>query len=506
MSHIHVPPAISDATGAGARKLYHAGTLTYTKAALGVLFFWLLWGDFCYMLMEAVTPSIMPLKFKALEAPNIVVGLVLTTIPMSMSWVLNPVISFWSDRCRSRWGRRLPFILLSIPFLVVSLIGLAFGEQVAPHLRPILGSLVAGWSPNTLAIVIIGILMVIFSFFNTFVNAVYWYLFNDVVPVHLLARFMSFFRLVSLGTGAMYSYFIFPHANTHATLIFVGAGLIYFFGFGLMCLNIKEGTYPPPPENTDGRTGVVSAVKTYGMECMCHRLYWYQFVGVLFGACGGSIGVFGLYGALALGLDLQQIGTLAAVGSIVTAILIPVSGWLADRYHPLRVVLAGQTIGFVLSPLGLIWLFWFPSTNVIFWYCLITGVLLSAPVNALNGVGDPPLLMRMFPRSRYGQFCSANNLWRSTGTALGAVLAGAFLDFVTRHHTSINPYFFSPFWSMFFGAPSLICTYNMYRTWKELGGDESYVPPLPEGAHDHHTVSVEAAPGAGSGALVDPST
>jgi len=480
----HLPPAISDATGTGPSKVFHAGTLTYTKPALAILFFWLLWGDFCYFLMEAVVPSIIPLKFKALEASNTVIGLVMVTIPMSMGLVLNPVISYRSDRHRGRLGRRIPFILYSVPFIVVSLIGLGFGQQIAAHLRPLLGSLVAGWSPNTLAIVVIGILMVIFSLFNTFVNSVYWYLFNDVVPVHLLARFMSFFRLVSLGTGALYSMFIFQYSEFHAAWIFVGAALLYFFGFGLMCLNVKEGAYPPPPENIDGKTGVLSAVKTYGKECLFHRLYWFQFIGTMCGSCSYSIALFGIFGSLALGLTATQFYRIASIIAIVTAVLIPIAGWLADRYHPTRVVLAGSLIGFVLCPTGLIWLFWLPSPTVVFWYSLATGVLLSAPLGALGFMGDPPLLMRLFPRSRYGQFCSANNLWRSIGFAGGALLAGIFLDFVTRHSRTSCPYFFIPYWQMFFGAPAVVCNYNLYRTWKELGGDESYVPPLPEGSQD----------------------
>ena len=113
---LFVPP-MSDQTGenpAVPPKTYHAGTLTYTKPALAVLFFWLLWGDFCYMLMEAVTPSIMPLRFKDLGASNKEIGLILGTIPGFIYTVLNPIISFKSDRFRSRWGRRIPFIFFSI--------------------------------------------------------------------------------------------------------------------------------------------------------------------------------------------------------------------------------------------------------------------------------------------------------------------------------------------------------------------------------------------------------
>jgi hypothetical protein len=36
--------------------VFRAGTLVYTKMSLAVLFFWLLWGDFCYVLMESGRP------------------------------------------------------------------------------------------------------------------------------------------------------------------------------------------------------------------------------------------------------------------------------------------------------------------------------------------------------------------------------------------------------------------------------------------------------------------
>ena len=89
----HPPPAISDATGVGPNKIYHAGTLTYTKAALAGLFFWLLWGDFCYTVMESVTGPIMQLKFQKLDASNTEIGLILGTIPSIVYSILNPIIT-----------------------------------------------------------------------------------------------------------------------------------------------------------------------------------------------------------------------------------------------------------------------------------------------------------------------------------------------------------------------------------------------------------------------------
>lgn len=111
-------------------KTYHCGTLTYTKPALVILFFWLIWGDVCYTLMESVTGPIMLVKFQKLGAMNWEVALILSTIPTTVYSFFNPIISFKSDRFRSRWGRRIPFILFSMPFLVLGLVGLAFGDRL----------------------------------------------------------------------------------------------------------------------------------------------------------------------------------------------------------------------------------------------------------------------------------------------------------------------------------------------------------------------------------------
>ena len=84
--------------------LYRCGTLTYTKAGVLSLFLWLLWGDFVFTLMETVVPSIVPLQLEKLGANNTTIGLIGVTIAGVMNMTMNPVISFKSDRHRSKWG------------------------------------------------------------------------------------------------------------------------------------------------------------------------------------------------------------------------------------------------------------------------------------------------------------------------------------------------------------------------------------------------------------------
>jgi maltose/moltooligosaccharide transporter len=467
--------------------IYRAGTLVYTKASLAILFFWLLWGDFCYVLMEAVGPSVIPFKFQALNASNKEIGLIMGSIPAFLYMIMNPIVSFRSDRFRSRWGRRIPFIFFTIPPLVLCLIGLAFADKLGFWLHSHLGAAVAHVSPNEFAIWTIGALLVAFTFFNTFLTSIFWYLFNDVVPERFLARFMSWFRTISLFSGALYNICIFRYAGTHGTEILVGVSILYFFGFGLMCLFVKEGEYPPAPAYVGGESGLIAAVKTYAVECHFTPLYWYQWMGTFFGTLGGCAGAigsgwlnaFGIFYYQAVGLTQGETGEVYSVIGFVVAALVLVSGWLADRYHPIRVALAGAALTlWVVYPVCLIWLVWHPSHRVAYWASMAIGVFLMAPAIALVGVYDPPLFMRLFPRSRYGQFCSTNAIWRSVAGIIGGFSAGAFLDVMAHSLGKERAYLCAPLWQLIFGIPGFYFFLKLYQTWKKLGGDNAYVAPV----------------------------
>ena len=121
-----VPQSKGDSGDPAANSRYSVGTLTYSKLGLFALFGWLLWGDFCFQMMAEITPSIIPLKLNHLDAPNWAIGLIITTLPGILNMTVCPWISYTSDRHRGPKGRRIPFILGTIPFLTAFLLLLAF--------------------------------------------------------------------------------------------------------------------------------------------------------------------------------------------------------------------------------------------------------------------------------------------------------------------------------------------------------------------------------------------
>ena len=463
---------------AGQAKTYHCGTLTYTKAGLFALFAWLLWGDFCFTMMEAVVPSILPLKLKDLGCSNWLMGLILTTAPGILNMTVCPYVSFKSDRYRSKWGRRIPFILWTMPFLCGSLALIGLGDDLCGILQRN-SEFLRQFTPATITIALLAGFLIMFQFFNMFVGSVFWYLFNDVVPPQFLARFVGLLKIVGTGAGALYNFFIFRYAESHMREIFIGAAVLYLVGFGMACLMIKEGEYPPVEGESDTSTRGMKGIKTFFRESFSHKLYWLRFISASFSAFAGAIGMFVIFFNREMGLSLDQIGKLGAIGSIASMAAMYCMSIFVDRWHPLRITVYGALFGVLGSFMSMVWIFVTIPGNYFFWLN-VGNVLIGTFLGALVAVATFPSDMRIFPQSRFGQFCSAQAMLQSAFTVIAGILAGLFIDVVRNLcHGSNYAYRFIFLWITVFAGISAVFRVMSYIEWHRLGGDKHFHPPAP---------------------------
>lgn len=474
----------TDSAAATNSDRFRVGTLQYTKAGLAYVFLWLLWGDFCFTLMGSVVPYILPLWLKKLDAPDWIMPIILTTIPMSITLVLNPIISTASDRHRGPRGRRIPFLLFGTPFVTGALVLLAFAPEISQWLQRVGGPMTV-WKGVSLIVIVIGVLLALFKIFDTFTNTTFWYLFNDTVPQAFMSRFMALFRVVGTIAGSLLTYFVFEHVLTHTREIFLGAAAVYFVGFTSMCLLVKEGKYPPPPSLTGDKPGLITAIRTYCRECLTHRIYWYFFIGNAFFRLTMAAGFFTiLLNQSLLGSDMKKLAMLPFWTGLVSLFLHYPSGALADRFHPLRVMVAIKITMIVLTPLQFIWLFrstWDPGTA----YCILVAFsLIDLPLWLLYNAAAMPMQMRLLPKDRYGQFSSFNALCSAFFDIVASFVVGPFMILLRRWFPDATYgedfcYRLVSLWKVPFMVGMLVFLLLLYREWKRLGGD-SYVPPEPE--------------------------
>lgn len=468
-------------TASSEKTMFRVGTLEYTRRGLFAVFLWLLWGDFCFTLMETVEPSVLPLVLKDLGASNLIISTFIITIAYALNVTVCPVVSFMSDRYRSRWGRRIPFMLFSTPFVALFLVLTGFCREIGKFLFTHFFHHAVS-SETALTIGIIAVFVAGYQFFNMFVASVYYYLFNDVVPVEYLGRFMSVFRAVGTGAGALFNFFVLQFARTHSKEIFAGFGILYFVGFMIMCLRVKEGGYPPPPEMKKGENSTLAGIKTFFKESFCHRFYWYFNLSYSFWCVGLVIGIFSVFRSLNIGLTLKELGMITGVSGIVSTVLLIPAGHYIDKNHPIRVGLSAMIWLLVSGATNIIFLWSFPHRTVLILTIITTAV--SVPIGVLLTACELPLFMRLLPQSRYGQFCSATMLVKSAMVIAAGVAAGYFMDglkwFCQVHLHIQGDYYYrlSFIWTAVFLAVAVYYRVKLYKLWLKLGGDDGYLPPM----------------------------
>jgi MFS family permease len=404
----------------GAARTWRVGTLTYTSGGLAVLVLWLLWGDFAWWMRERSAMPMIQLLLKRFEASDLLTGIFLISLPSVTSLVLGPVVSFHSDRHRGRRGRRIPFLLATTPIVSLSMIGLGMSPELGAGANRMLGG-----GADTLRICILAVIGVCWTFFEIgaiTANAVFGALINDVVPRVLIGRFFGVFRAVSLATGVLFNAKIIGHAEGHFREIFIGIGVLYAAGLTLMCLKVKEGDYPPPPPLQAGAGHpLAGAVKTYVRECFTRRYYLW---GIAFFALGNlsfvPVNTFMLAAARSYGMSLEAYGRIFVVMFVCSFVLAYPLGWLADRYHPLRVgcvALVGYAIAGAAG-------FWLIADQGSFGAALLAHGILSG----CFFTGTAAVCQVIFPRLSFAQFAAAAGMVNSLLQILLGPLLGWFLD------------------------------------------------------------------------------
>lgn len=446
-------------------KTYKVGTLVYTSRALITVMFWMLLGDLCLQIMEQLPTSLVPLQLRWASASDTLIGFITGSLPAVLGILLNPVIGVQSDRHRGRFGRRRPFLLGATPLVVVALIGLGFAKPVSGFLSGAFGA----ESPAAVEIGWIGGCMVVFVVANTYIMQVYQFLFVDVIPAEVMGKFVGCYRAVGALGAFVFHRYMFGQAETQTAWIYVISAGLYAVSFLLMIWKVKEGDYPEPPP----KESFVKTTKAYFTECFSRSFYlktyslafcfWSAIVPlwtflVFFGTKPGQDMGY----APTLGLSLDAFGQARGWCSLVQVPVFFLVGPLVDRFHPLRVGM----VGMLLSSATFFANFFFVHSEGSFTFWLIVNFI----AQAIYMGAYLAILPRLLPRSKYGQFFTANQIFGFAGVALAPVLCGALLE-------TTKDYRFIYVWCGTCTLAGFAMCALLYRHWMRLGGDAAYRPP-----------------------------
>jgi MFS family permease len=447
-------------------KLWNRGTLTYTTGALAVLFFWLLWGDFAWNMKERAIGPVGSVMLKQFKASDFAVGLLMASIPSAIGLLLSPIIAVKSDRHRGRFGRRIPFLLLPTPMIALSMVGLAYTVPLSDWLHLTLGE--NGPSLMACRIAVFSLFWSLFEIFQTIAQTVFGALCNDTVPQAVIGRFFGLFRAVSLLVAIIFNLFILEHAETQFQPILIGLSIVFAVGFSLMCFFVKEGDYPPPapiPPSVGFVQTSIKPVQLYLKECYSNPYYLWVFGAIMLGGMAGvPINVYSLFYAKSLGIELKDYAHLLVLSFSGSLILTFFIGWLADKFHPLRVGMTGIGLYAVVMLWGSFYAVDAQSFSIAF---VIHGVLTGTYLT-----GTASLSARIFPKVKYAQFGSAAGIVGSVAYMSLAPSIGLWLDATGNNYR--HTFIFGSIIAVF----AVFAYLGLYRRFLKLGGHTSYVAPV----------------------------
>lgn len=456
-------PAPANAPAVAPKKIWRAGTLTYTTTGLVVLFIWLLFGDFAWQLKERSVTATAQLLLKRFDSSDLLVGLLIGSMPAALGMILGPIVSVKSDRHRGRWGRRIPYLMVPLPFVVASMVGLALSPAIGGAIHTALGEGSPGL--NFCVLATFAGFWGIFEVGTVIANSIFGGLVNDVVPQAIIGRFFALFRIVSLLDGILFNYFLIKHAEQHFIWIFVGTGLVYGIGFALMCLNVKEGEYPPPePLSEVAGPGRLQGVRSYLRECFATPYYLWVFIAqTLCMLSFGPVNAFSIFYAKSLDMSMETYGKYIAASYLCSLILAYFLGSMADRFHPLRMGIATIALyaGFMLWGAG------YATDAGRFGIAFVAHTILSGTYfTSTASIGQ-----RLYPKLKFAQFASAASILIAATAAILPPTVGLILD-LSGHNYRLT--FLMGGILAFLGLISLVV---VHHKWIRLGGPKNYVAP-----------------------------
>jgi MFS family permease len=441
---------------ASADKKWTVGTLTYTRAGLAATVVWLLVGGFAWALKDRAGQPIAQLLLNDYGESDTMSLFLIGSVPSILALLFFPFFGYFSDRWRSPWGRRIPFIAMAIPFVVVSLCGIAASPWLGRSLDFLFDSV------DGATIFCLTAFWTLLAFADILGNLILSGLVNDVIPRRIIGRVFGGFRAVSLFAGIVFNYFLFGRAESLYVPILLGAAVIAFAALGLMCLKVKEGDYPAIPKAGGIRTFPREAA-SYFRECFGSSFYWLLFIAWAFGSTAWNPANF--YSVLFSStlVTPEHYANLVSLTFIVSFMLAYPLGILADRFHPIRV----SMVALAFYCLATFWGGFCDRTALNFDITFVLhGVLSGCFLTA-----SASLLLRLLPRQRFTQFASAAGIAVSLLTVLAAPIPGYIIGAVELDYRYVF------LLSSVQAAVGFLAMAFLYRSFMARGGDTNFIPP-----------------------------
>ncbi len=328
-------------------------------------------------------------------------GFVMTLDNIAALFIL-PFIGAWSDRIRTKMGRRKPFIALGAPLAFIGFIGIPIMLNV---------SLI----PFMIAIFITLFFM---DVFRTPVIS----LMPDITPSPKRSQANGIINLMG-GVGAVLAFVV------GGILFKVSVGAPFYFGGIIMLIGAAVVLYfikePEVPEPTQEAPGLLDSLKTVLVDKDRSALFLLLAIFFWFLGYGALEVFFTSFAVNRFGVDSGVATGLLAFFSLPIVLFSPLSGYLGAKFGRKLMIMVG-IVGFAIL---LFWGFSIQTLSMIKVMLPLTGVTWS-----LILVNSLPMVVDMAPQDRLGTYTGLYYLSSQSSAIAGPIMAGQIIEIFNNNY------------------------------------------------------------------------
>ena len=363
-------------------------------------------------------PPLMTYKVRQLapNLPNTTLGF-LGFLGLLVAMVVQPIIGVFSDRARTKLGRRLPFIIGGAVLIAASLFLLA----VAP----------------TLWVLVLGVILIQFS--SNILQGPWQALIPDLVPesqhgtASSLKAVMDIIATVVAGAVAGILLGNTGQRLWGANAVFVTAAApVVVFGLFVIITGIwarEKNDAVPTSQNVAGKTVAMALKSAFYVDFHEYPVFGWWFANrVLFWGAFIAINSF-LINYLVDTIKMTQAdaqsfyGTIKVILGGALIILALLAGWLSDRFGRKPVMLASGLVSFVGA---VILLFVRDRTPII-----IAGAIIGMGVGSFLSASWA-LATDIVPRAEAARYLGIANIATCIGSGVARLLGGVLIDPINK--------------------------------------------------------------------------
>ena len=353
---------------------------------------------FALALAVTVTTTYLPVVTQSFIGSNVIIGLIIGIEGLMALWV--PLVAgTWSDRLKTRWGGRLPFVVTATPFAVVALVLMGLASS-------------GGFVAITVAVFFV-------AYFTTYEP--YRALYPDALPDEISGRGQSTQALFR-GAGTAFALVVggllvsLAKPAPFVAGAFVLAVAIAAFVVVLLRRGSQEGTERERSPGEDEGFVRSEAVRLWRLLREHPALRAFLAANALWELSLGALKTFViLYITRGLGYSTSVAALIVGGVALILLVAAWTSGKLADRMGRTRLMRRALPV----YGIGLLVPFVFPTP----W--IVAAVI---PVVAFGGgvVMTLPyaILIPLMPKEHHGALTGFYTFSRGVGNALGPLLAG----------------------------------------------------------------------------------